>query len=47
MEGSLWATRSLQEGLPWDEGGGGRSRYQAEGGVDYDALVARILNHDR
>jgi hypothetical protein len=40
------ATRAL---LPWGEGGGAGVRYSpGEGGVvDYDALVTRILSHDR
>ena len=47
VEGTRLATRALHELLPWGEGGGG-ARYQGEGGVvDYDALVTRILDHDR
>jgi hypothetical protein len=41
----------VQEFLPWGEGGGGTkggiARYQGEGGIDYDALVTRLLSHDR
>lgn len=49
LEGTRWASRALHDLRPWGEGGGGAARYhQGDGGaVDYDALVTRILNHDR
>ncbi len=55
LEGSRFVSRSVQEFLPWGEGVGGTrggvrggvARYQGEDGIDYDALVTRLLSHDR